>query len=307
MPIPKYEEMMLPFLQFLGDKETHRLSEVIEHLYEVFHTTEEEKKELWPSGENRVFPNRVRWVKLYLERAGLIEAPLRATYKITKTGSSVLNENPQRIDVKYLTRFPDFVKFKFHKSENKTPTEISDTGKEIAQSLNPMELLENAYIKIKEELAEDLLRELKKATPLFFENVVVELLVKMGYGGSKKDAGQAIGRSGDEGIDGIIKEDRLGLDAIYIQAKKWEGTVGRPELHKFVGALKGQRANKGIFITTSNFSKDAIEYASKIDSPKVVLIDGQKFTELMIEHGVGVSEVTCFEIKKIDQDYFTEE
>jgi len=306
MPIPKYEEMMLPFLQFLGDKQDHRLSEVYEHLYEVFHTTEEEKKELTPSGEDRVFPNRVRWAKLYLERAGLIEVPLKGTYRITKTGSSVLKEQPQQINVKYLTRFPDFVRFKFPKGENKISRETLGTGRETTESLNPMELLEDAYVKIKGELAEELLRELKKASPIFFENVVVELLVKMGYGGSKKDAGQAIGRSGDEGIDGIIKEDRLGLDGIYLQAKRWEGTVGRPEVHKFVGALKGQGANKGIFITTSNFSKDALEYASKIDSPKIVLIDGQKFAELMIEHGVGVSEVTRFEIKRIDQDYFIE-
>ncbi len=307
MPIPKYEEMMLPFLQLLGDKKDHGLNEVYEHLYKVFDTTEEEKKALSPSGEDRVFPNRVRWAKLYLERAGLIEAPFRGTYRITQIGCNVLKEKPQQINVKYLTRFPDFVKFKFPKEENKISSEIPRYKTEKNESLNPMELLENAYFKIKEELAEDLLRALKKASPMFFENIVVELLVKMGYGGSKKDAGQAIGRSGDEGIDGIIKEDRLGLDAIYLQAKRWEGTVGRPELHKFVGALKGQGANKGIFITTSSFSKDALEYASKIDSPKIVLIDGQKFAELMIEHGVGVSEVTCFEIKRIDRDYFAEE
>ena len=306
MPIPKYEEMMLPFLNFLGDGKEHRLNDVYENLYKVFHITEMEKKELSPSGEDRVFPNRVRWAKLYLERAGFIEVPLKGVYRITKTGIAVLKERPQKIDVKYLSKFPDFLKFKFPGVEKRVTTETPETEKRNTESLNPMELLEEAYIKIKGELAQDILRELKKASPLFFENVVVELLLKMGYGGSKKDAGQAIGQIGDEGIDGIIKEDRLGLDAIYLQAKRWEGTVGRPEIHKFVGALKGQGANKGIFITTSNFSRDALDYASKIDSPKIVLIDGQKFAELMIEQGVGVSEITCFEIKRIDQDYFTE-
>ena len=169
-----------------------------------------------------------------------------------------------------------------------------------------MELLEDAYQRIKAEVAEDLLREIKKASPRFWKIVVVELLVRMGYGGSRKDAGQAIGQSGDQGVDGIIKEDKLGLDTIYIQAKRWEGTVGRPEIHKFVGALKGQGANKGIFITTSGFSNDAVDYASKIDAPKVVLIDGQKLAELMIEHNVGVSEITSYSIKKLDLDYFAE-
>jgi restriction system protein len=213
----------------------------------------------------------------------------------------VLKEKPPEIDVAYLKHFPDFMDFKEPKGEKKEPAQ-----KKLGDSLNPMELLEEAYQRIKDEVASDLMREIKKASPQFFEKVVVELLVEMGYGGSRKDAGQAIGKSGDEGIDGIIKEDRLGLDAIYLQAKRWTGTVGRPEIHKFVGALKGQGANKGIFITTSTFSEDAIEYAKKIDSPKIVLIDGQKLAVLMIEHNVGVSEVTSYEIKKIDSDYFAE-
>lgn len=179
--------------------------------------------------------------------------------------------------------------------------------KKITPSLNPMELLENAHQKIKIELAEDLLREVKKASPRFFENIIVGLLLKMGYGGSRKDAGQAIGQSGDQGIDGIIKEDKLGLDTIYLQAKRWDATVGRPEIHKFVGALKGQGASKGVFITTSTFSNEAKSYASKIDSPKIVLVDGARLAELMIENNIGVSNVAMYDVKKIDLDFFSEE
>jgi restriction system protein len=224
-------------------------------------------------------------------------------YQITEKGLKVLSGKPAKIDVKYLRRFPEFIKFKTRQEEEKKERSAQ---KEIPESLNPEELLEEAYKRIKSELIEDLLKKIKEASPQFFEKVVVELLVKMGHGGSRKDAGQAIGQSGDQGIDGIIKEDRLGLDRIYIQAKRWESTVGRPEIQKFVGALKGQGANKGIFISTSNFSNDALGYADQIDSPKIVLIDGFMLAELLIEHNVGVSEVKSYAIKKIDVDYFDE-
>jgi restriction system protein len=213
-----------------------------------------------------------------------------------------LNEKPSKINVTFLKRFPEFVQFKGTKKEKKkVPVQ-----KKITEALNPMELLERAHQKIQAELASDLLREIRKAPSQFFESLVVELMVKMGYGGSRKDAGQAVGQTGDQGIDGIIKEDKLGLDKIYLQAKRWEGTVGRPEIHKFVGALKGQGANKGIFITTSRFSADAEKYASKIDSPKIILVDGLRLTELMIEYDVGVSDVATYEVKKIDPDFFSE-
>jgi restriction system protein len=301
MPIPSYEKMMLPVLKTLGDKKEHRLSEVIENIIKEFKLTEKDQKELLPSGTEPILGNRVRWARLYLDKAGLLESTQRGAYKITEKGLRVLKEKPSEINVAYLKQFPDFMEFKEPKEgKNDTVEKKSD------DSLNPMEMLESSYQRIKNELAADLMQEIKKATANFFENTIVELVVKMGYGGSRKDAGQAIGKSGDEGIDGIIKEDRLGLDAIYLQAKKWEGTVGRPEIHKFVGALKGQAANKGIFITTSTFSKEAMEYAARIDSPKIVLIDGKKLAELMIEHNVGVSEVTNYEIKKIDLDYFAE-
>jgi len=294
---------MLPFLASLSDKKEHSLGEIREYIYNVFNLTEKEKKELLPSGLEPKIHNRVRWARLYLERAGLVESTKKGSHQITEKGLKILKEKPSKIDVRYLKRFPEFVKFRESKEEKKENT----VQQEITESLSPMELLEDAHQRIKIELAEDLLRAIKKASPRFFESIVVELLVKMGYGGSREDAGQAIGQSGDQGIDGIIKEDRLGLDTIFLQAKRWAEIVGRPEIHKFVGALKGQGANKGIFITTSSFSRDAVDYAAKIDSPKIVLIDGNKLSDLMIEYNIGVSEVTSYAIKKIDLDYFAEE
>jgi restriction system protein len=303
MPIPDYETMMLPILKFLCDGKEHSLGEVLEHVYKEFSVTEKEKKELLPSGTDLLARNRMRWARLYLERAGLLESTKRGFYKITERGFKALEEKPNRIDNKYLMQFSEFQKFKAPNKETKTPL----VQQKNAEPLNPTEQLEHAYQSIRAEIAEDLLEEVKKASPRFFESVVVELLVRMGYGGSRKDAGQAIGQSGDGGVDGIIKEDKLGLDAVYIQAKRWDkATVGRPDIQGFVGALKGQGANKGIFITTSAFTSDAKTYAAKIDSPKIVLIDGARLAELMFEHDVGVTKEETYEVKKIDHDYFSE-
>jgi len=301
MPIPDYQSLMLPILKFMGDEKEHTLSEIIERIYKTSNVSEEEKRQLLPSGQEPILRNRTRWARMYLERAGLIESPRRASSRITKRGLEVLQQNPTEINVKYLARFPEFVQFRTAKKK-----EEDKEQRKISEMLDPNELLENAYQRIKNELAEELLKEVKKASPKFFEYVVVELLTRMGYGGSKRDAGEAIGQVGDEGIDGIIKEDRLGLDAIYLQAKRWDkGVVGRPEIQKFVGALQGQRASKGIFITTSSFSNDALDYARGV-SPKIVLIDGEKLADLMIEHDVGVSKVTSYDVKKLDSDFFTE-
>jgi len=299
MPIPDYQSIMLPLLKFLGDRKERFIDEAIGHINRLFNLTEEEKRQLLPSGQQSIIANRVGWARTYLVKAGLLEATRRGYFRITERGSEVLKRNPPKINVKYLEQFPEFVQFIATKKEGK------DKGqRKIFESLDPKELLEAAHEKITSELAEDLLKEVKKASPKFFEYVVIELLTRMGYGGSRRDAGEAIGQIGDEGIDGIIKEDRLGLDAIYLQAKRWEGTVGRPEIQKFVGALQGQRANKGIFITTSNFSNDALDYAKGV-SPKIVLIDGRKLADLMIEHDVGVSKVGSYEVKKIDSDFFS--
>lgn len=300
MAIPDYQSIMLPLLKFAGDKKEHSIREAIEHISKLFNLSEDEIKELLPSGQQPIISNRTAWAKTYLKKAGLLDSTKRSYFKITGNGLAVLKENPTEINVKYLDRFPKFTEFRTLKKEENEPQE-----QESQQT--PQEQLEFSYQRINNELAQEILKTVKITQPDFFERLVVELLLKMGYGGSRKDAGEAIGKSGDEGIDGIIKEDKLGLDVIYIQAKKWEGTVGRPEIHKFVGALHGQGAKKGVFLTTSNFSKEALEYASNISDPKIVLIDGIQLANLMIDNDIGVSKVTTYDIKKIDSDYFSEE
>jgi len=303
MAIPDYQTVMLPILKFSGDKQEHSLREAIDVLSQEFGLTEEERKELLPSGQQEVFFNRVGWARTYMKKAGLLETTRRGYFKITERGLAVLKENPPRIDVHFLEQYEEFRQFRTlrHKKPEREGLE-----EEQAAEVTPEEALETAYQRLRDSLANDLIQQIRKSSPSLFEKLVVELLVKMGYGGSRQDAGRAIGSSGDEGIDGIIKEDRLGLDIIYIQAKRWENTVGRPEIQKFAGALQGQRARKGIFITTSSFSKEAYDYASRIDS-KIVLIDGERLAQFMIDNNLGVSSTATYEIKKIDSDYFTEE
>jgi restriction system protein len=303
MPIPDYESCMLPVLRLAADGQEHSLKETIDVLAKQFSLTEEELNEYIPSGQQTVFSNRVSWARTYLKKAGLLVSPRRGVFKITQRGLEVLGKNPEKIDNQYLHQFPEFLAFKSLRS-NKEKNESQDILAQSAQR-TPHEALESAYERLREELAAELLNIVRSCDPAFFEKIVVELLVKMGYGGSRKEAGRAIGRSYDEGIDGIIKEDHLGLDNIYLQAKKWESTVGRPEIQKFAGALQGQRARKGIFITTSGFSQDALDYVSRIDS-KIILIDGPMLASLMIDFGVGVSTVATYNIVKIDSDYFTD-
>lgn len=300
MPIPDYQTIMLPLLSHVADGKEHSLRQATEALRGVFKLTETERKELLPSGRQPTFDNRVGWARTYLKKAGLVETPRRGQLAITERGRQVLKKEPTIIDVKFLEQFEEFNEFKALRHDSESPTEGS------ADAGTPEETFETAYQKLRLDLAEDLLRTIKGCSPEFFERLVVDVLVAMGYGGTRKDAGQAIGRAGDDGIDGIIKEDRLGLDIIYIQAKRWEGSVGRPEIQKFAGALQGHRARKGVFITTSSFSKDALEYVSRIDS-KIVLIDGQTLAGLMMDHGVGVATVASYEVKKVDGDYFIEE
>jgi restriction system protein len=303
MSIPDFQSIMLPLLTFTADQQEHSLQEAIEEMAQTFNLSEQERKELLPSEQDTRFDNRVRWASLYLKKAGLLASTRRSFFKITQRGLDALNQNLPRIDIKFLEQFSEFVEFRgSSRREKEAPAEI-DVATNGHQT--PEELLEYGYQKIRQDLAQEVLSRVKASSPNFFERLVVELLVKMGYGGSRKDAGEAVGKSGDEGIDGIIKEDRLGLDVIYIQAKKWEGVVSRPEIQKFAGALQGQRAKKGIFITTSSFSIEAIEFASRIDS-KIVLIDGKQLAQLMIDHDVGVSKVSSYEIKKIDFDYFVD-
>ena len=306
MPIPDYQSCMLPLLRFASDGEEHQLKQAANRLAEEFKLSDEEISEFLPSGQQPVFINRIGWARTYLKKAGLLKNPRRSYFQITDRGLTVVRENPPVVNVKYLERFPEFLEFRALRRDDAAASNSDQTEPESAPAQTPHEALEAAYERLRSELASEILQALKSADPAFFENIVVELLVKMGYGGSRKDAGKAIGRSGDEGIDGIIKEDHLGLDSIYIQAKRWEPTVGRPEIQKFAGALQGQRARKGIFITSSDFSREATEYVSRIDS-KIVLIDGKSLARLMIDFGVGVSSVATYDIKKIDPDYFANE
>ena len=238
------------------------------------------------------------------KKAGLVESTKRSYFKITELGLEILKKNPTEINIKFLEQFPQFIEFRKKRDDVDEVEEHSELKNDTSKT--PQEMLEYGYQKIKKDLAQEVVDIVKSCSPHFFEKLVIELLLKMGYGGSLKDAGKAIGQSGDGGIDGIIKEDKLGLDVIYIQAKRWEAVVGRPEIHKFVGALVGQRAKKGVFITTSGFTREAQEYAETIEQ-KVILIDGDNLAQLMIENNIGVSSVNSYEIKKIDSDYFVEE
>lgn len=303
MPIPDFQTIMLPLLQIASDGDEHSIHEATETLARHFSLSEEEESKLLPSGQQPIFYNRVGWARTYLKKARLIDDPRRGHFRITNRGKEVLHRNPNRIDMKYLREFPEYIEFR----ETTRDTFETSTIEDDLDELTPEEALEEAYQKIREDLSDEVLKAVINSSPGFFEKLVVELLVKMGYGGSRRDAARAVGGSGDEGIDGIIDEDRLGLDTIYIQAKKWkeDSVVGRPEIQKFVGALQGQRAKKGIFITTTRFTEDAKNYASNIDI-KVVLINGKRLANLMIDHNVGVSERTTYEIKSLDSDYFGE-
>jgi restriction system protein len=298
MGVPDFQSVMLPLLRLASDEQEHALREAIDALANEFNLTEADRKELLPSGRQATFNNRVGWARTYLTKAGLIELPRRGHFRITPRGLEALKTNPPRINITFLEQYSEFVEFR---TRDKEP---STSG---ADEQTPEESLETAYQKVRRGLAIELLQTIKSCSPEFFEQLVVDVLLKMGYGGSRKEAGQAVGKSGDGGIDGIIKEDRLGLDIIYIQAKRWDtnNTVGRPEVQKFAGALQGHRAKKGIFLTTSDFSKEALDFVSRIDS-KIVLIDGQTLAQHMIDHNVGVSAVAVYEVKKIDSDYFLE-
>jgi len=291
---------MLPLLKLAADGQPHSLAEAREALGAAFKLTQAERDELLPSGNQSKFSNRVAWAKSYLQQAGLLLSPKRGHFQLTERGAAVLKAPPSRIDIKFLDQYPEFVEFR---------TPRIDTGHPPAppadDTQTPEEAFEAAHQKMNASLASDVLTRVKSASPEFFERLVVELLLKMGYGGSRADAGQAVGKSGDEGIDGIISEDRLGLDIVYLQAKKWDATVGRPEIQKFVGALHGKRARKGVFISTGAFSADAIAYVEHID-PKIVLIDGKRLAQLMIDFEVGVSTARTYNVKRVDSDYFEE-
>lgn len=302
--IPDYQTLMLPVLKSVADGKEHKFREIADSIAKNFGLTEEELGCRLPSGNQSIFDNRVGWAKTYLKKACLIEYKGKGVLKITERGKQVLKDSPQKIDNKFLKQYDEFNEFqnKVNPKEEKQETETD------YKNQTPEELIETAFHDFQKSLAEELLDKIRNVSPSFFEKLVVALLVKMGYGGSIKDAGQAIGRTGDEGIDGIIKEDKLGLDVIYIQAKRWKenNVIGRPEIQKFVGALAGQGAKKGVFITASSFTKEALDYKPMNDT-KVIRIDGMKLANLMIEYNLGVAQLHCYELKKLDNDYFDEE
>lgn len=303
--IPDFQTIMLPVLEILKDKNEHTVQELVSKISEKFNLSDEEKKELLPSGNQAIINNRVGWARTYLKKAGLLESPKRATFRITDKGIEILNSKPTKINIAYLKELPKFKEWQDdYTSKEKNEVKIEDET-EITSDKTPQELLDYSFQKLKSELSIELLEIVKNCSAEFFENLVIDLLVKMGYGGSKREAGKAVGKSGDGGIDGIINEDKLGLDKIYIQAKKWENVVPIKEIRDFAGALLGQKAKKGIFIATSYFPKSAYEYASSIEH-NIILIDGKKLTELMIDNNIGLSIQTKYEVKKIDTDYFEE-
>jgi restriction system protein len=306
VPIPDYQQIMLPLLKLAGNGQEWRLRDAADELSNHFRLTDEERSTLLPSGTQPVIYNRVGWARTYLGKAGLLSQRKRGYFEITERGREVLGTNPIKIDAKFLGQFQEFESFRAKPEGNEetalTPEKIEE------DSQTPDEVLEQAYAKLRSQLVDEVLASILSCSPLFFEKLVLDLLVALGYGGSRKDAAEATKRSGDDGIDGVIKEDRLGLDTIYVQAKRWAPgrKVGRPDVQQFAGSLQGNRARKGVFITTSEFSRDAYEYAERIDS-KIILLDGRTLAGLMIDHGLGVSTVVTYELKRIDGDYFIEE
>lgn len=302
MAIPDYQSLMLPLLQHAADGQLHRTRDVADILGDQLGLTEDEHSELLPSG-GRVLVSRAWWARTYLKQAGLLEVPKRGYHQITEAGRELLAQNPEKIDNVLLRNYPAFQEFLARDRKKESTQETTSVGTESAQT--PEDALHSAYQQLRAEIESEILTQLKSNSPYFFELAVIDLLFKMGYGGNRQDAAKAVGKSGDGGIDGIINEDKLGLDVIYIQAKRWEGTVSRPEIQKFAGALQGKRAKKGIFISTSTFTKGALEYAANIDT-RIILIDGERLARLMVDHDVGVSTAGSYEIKKIDSDYFDE-
>lgn len=296
MAVPDFQTLTLPLLKLAGDGQEHKSSEAAEALAREFGLTDEDRAELVAPGKPTKLRNRVAWAWVFLRRAGLLEGAAHGRFRISQRDREVLRECPQALNVKFLMRFPES-KFLGSPSQQEREPESSQT---------PLESIESGYQLLRRNLAAELIERIKGCSPAFFENLVVDLLVAMGYGGSRKDAGQAVGQSGDGGIDGIIKEDKLGLDAVYVQAKRWDATVGRPVVQAFAGSLEGQRARKGVLITTSEFSKEAQEYVSRIEK-KIVLIDGEQLAQLMIDHGIGVADLASYSVKKVDSDYFEEE
>lgn len=301
MAVPDFQSWFLPLLKRLAGGKDHGMSELYQVLADDMSLSPDDRAQLLKSGAQLVYENRIGWARTYLKKAGLVEAPSRGVVRITERGKSILAKPPDKLNVKFLRQFPEFVEFHTYKPDTTSP---SAPPVEASQE-SPLDTLERVHGELEQQLAEDILERVKKAPPAFFERLVVDLLLAMGYGGSREDAGKTIGKSGDGGIDGVINEDRLGLDVLYIQAKRWEQPVGRPVVQAFAGSLEGVRARKGVLITTSSFTADAQQYVRQIEK-KIVLIDGATLAALMIQHNVGVGVEAAYQVKKLDSDYFPE-
>lgn len=306
MTVPSYEEFMAPLLKWSSHGGEKKVADAHEAMSKHFKLSEEDCRELLPSGHQLTYKNRIGWAKTYLAKAGLLKGTRRGYFQITGIGQEVLSKHSGGINTSFLGGFESFREFRTIRPESGASGDQSEESVGLAGNESgetPEETLDRSYSRLKFEMGDQILATIKSCSPAFFEQLVVDLLVQMGYGGSRREAGQAIGGTADGGIDGIIKEDRLGLDVIYLQAKRWENTVGRPDIQKFAGALQGQRARKGVFITTSNFSREALDFVSNIES-KIILIDGKTLVGYMMEHGVGVITHATYVVHKIDEDYF---
>ena len=303
MPIPDFQRVMRPVLSTVADGTPLALSELRERIANQFQLSEEEHSERLPSGKQTVINNRVGWARTYLNKAGLLSIPSKGMVQITERGLEALNNGPARITVSWLKQYPEFAVFH---STSPAGSSVPPLQSEQVEQATPDEQLTAAHQALTQSLADDLLAQVRAASPTFFEQLVVDLMIAMGYGGSRKEAGQATQQTNDDGIDGIIKEDKLGLDVIYLQAKRWSNTVHRPEIDKFIGALTRQRARKGVLITTSDFSSGAREAAMSLDI-KVVLIDGLELASLMVENSLGCNVKQVYEVKQLDSDYFIED
>lgn len=306
MAVPDFQTLMLPVLKATGTSEV-RLSDLIERLAADFHLTEDEKGQLLPSGRQTTLANRVGWAKTYLGKAGLVQPTRRGYFEATERGRAVLAENPPRIDIAFLSRYPEFEEFR-RAGRDESPSTEPIAEVVTGSNRTPDELLRATHQEIDKTLRAELLDRILQASPAFFENTIITLLVNMGYGGSREDAGRAIGRSGDNGLDGVIDQDPLGLDRVYIQAKRYklDNAVSEPDIRGFAGSLEGVKATKGVFVTTSYFTPHARTFAEKI-ARRIVLIDGQQLAQLMIKHDVGVRIEDTLHIKKIDEDFFISE
>ena len=301
MAIPDFQSTMLPLLKMAADGKEHTLRRAIETLAVEFRLSEEERQALLASGRQAVFDNRVAWSRTYLTRAGLLESTGRGTFRITDKGASVARKNLDRIDVKFLSQYPEFAAF--HSGKPIEGQSETQTAAAVVETQTPEEVLDEISRQLNKALAQELLERVKGCEPEFFEKLVLKLLVAMGYGDEK--TAQHTRLAGDGGIDGIINQDKLGLDAVYVQAKRWDANVGRPVVQAFAGSLEGNQASKGVLITTSSFSKDAKDYVNRIGK-RIVLMDGEQLAQHMIEHGIGVTEKATYVVRGVDLNYFVE-